>query len=892
MLADAAAGFNVYCEIRTVRPGLRGRERGELSDTVAVFALARDNDRDEAGKGGTLDFTASLVVASSPSSSHDYIFLPAGISAQEAYNIGQSMRAATGGDSNTGSITQPYRVAGTPNYPNPKKRQRGRVVAATHIAKSGGPVWTREQLIAAFPPVAAQQANDIPTGLTGIVDDGVEELVAERSKKRGTQLFIACIAARAVGMTPDDLEALMRQHPHGCASKFLKPQDRLRKEIVRAWGKIDQRATVEPTYLDNARTSVEEARAELEQLIEQFFEPRKWWEDACEIQRQYAVQATTGIGKTQTAARVIARRVRSGLLATPVGYAVPTHRLGEDIAEQFRAHGITAEVWRGRKACISGKSGPTMCDELGVVKIAEDMGAVIESACCKGKDPNGKPVMCPFYQGCAYQGQKSKEPDVWVFAHQMLFQQNKTLKGMSVLFVDESFRDAGMSKPVKGLTLDEIKNGPLGELSFYRDMLAKALWAQPDNGGVPRANLVKAELFTDDCTRAIELEWAQKETRPTLWPGMPAKLRAAAAKAGSNTKHIRTFHRVWSAARELIELEGDVVSGRLFMANHKTEHGNVRVVRTRGIRKVATQYLVPTFIMDATLPSKSILEKWFPDVKVVGNIEVPMRHVRVRQVLGAPITKKKLEGGGRSLQAVRRYVLQRHVETGRGDTLVIAQKDIEAALQATGLPPAIHGEHFNAISGLDEHKRVRLLITIGRTQPEPAAVEEDAGALSGVEPAKAKVKANRRPWYDKVTRGMRLRDGSGVAVSADQHPDPLAEAVRQQICEAGLLQSVGRGRGVNRGPGTPLDIDIVADVVLPVTIDRVDEWRPPSLEVEMAVEGIWLESPADLARAWPSVWRTPQAAKDWLRGKMVGFPLVEYFYQGKVHHLRYRHHWR
>jgi hypothetical protein len=298
--------------------------------------------------------------------------------------------------------------------------------------------------------------------------------------------------------------------------------------------------------------------------------------------------------------------------------------------------------------------------------------------------------------------------------------------------------------------------------------------------------------------------------------------------------------------------------------------------------------VVKTFVMDATLPAKSILEKWFPDVEVVGEIEVPTPHVRVRQILGAPITKKKL-AGRRNLRAVRRYVLQRWVETGRGTALVVAQKDIEAALRAIGLPPEIATEHFNAIEGLDQYKDVRLLITVGRTQPEPAAVEADAGALSGIEPVKAAIRANQSAWFDRVIRGVRLRDGSGVAVTCDQHPDPLAEAVRYQICEAELMQAIGRGRGVNRTADTPLDVDILADVVLPVTVDEVREWTAPGLEVEMIAERVWLESPADMARAWPEVWSTEQVAKNWLNGPHGNISLDSHDSQGKCYRVRYQH---
>ena len=131
-------------------------------------------------------------------------------------------------------ITQPYWVAGTPNYPNKIKRARDRTVTPTRILKSGGPVWTHAQLLAAFPALAKQEnadglRNSAPPG--GHVDAGIEEIVAEPGDDRSRRFFDAVKAARTAGMTPDDLEDLMRKHPNGCAAKYLEPNDRLRKEI-------------------------------------------------------------------------------------------------------------------------------------------------------------------------------------------------------------------------------------------------------------------------------------------------------------------------------------------------------------------------------------------------------------------------------------------------------------------------------------------------------------------------------------------------------------------------------------------------------------------------------------------------------------------------------------
>jgi putative DNA primase/helicase len=93
----------------------------------------------------------------------------------------------------------------------------------------------------------------------------------------------------------------------------------------------------------------------------------------------------------------------------------------------------------------------------------------------------------------------------------------------------------------------------------------------------------------------------------------------------------------------------------------------------------------------------------------------------------------------------------------------------------------------------------------------------------------------------------------------------MAEAIRWQIAEGELVQAVGRARGVNRTAATPLSIDIMADVVLPITIDEVVPWEkvPAGAEVEMLVEGIALDSPSDMAKAWPKVWPTEEAAHGW-----------------------------
>ena len=51
------------------------------------------------------------------------------------------------------------------------------------------------------------------------------------------------------------------------------------------------------------------------------------------------------------------------------------------------------------------------------------------------------------------------------------------------------------------------------------------------------------------------------------------------------------------------------------------------------------------------------------------------------------------------------------------------------------------------------------------------------------------------------------------------------------------MQALGRARGVNRTRETPLDIDLLFDTCLPITVDEVVIWQPPSLLIATAAEG-------------------------------------------------------
>jgi hypothetical protein len=750
-------------------------------------------------------------------------------------------------------------------------------------------------------PAGSGPPQQIIRDADGLVVDGRERFLADCVWRAAANLVAAgeplradAVAGRAWGFFTDPTNGARlldgRWTERHALQKACSTIRRLNagKATFRQTG-----AAAAPTYPDLTKP-VEEARAAVEAAIRRHLQAAADYRMAASLDFNentdldppvHAIRVGTGVGKTTTAALLIAQEVKAGA-SLPFLIAVPTHRLGDEIVRQFDVHGVTAQVFRGRSAADPNRQGRTMCDDLEAVQIALDLGASVEQACCKAKG-----TQCAFYDTCAYQRQKTLKPEVWIVAHQLLFSAQGAIGKVQGVFIDEGFWQSGTWSSPRGLTIEQIeadlpfdpkRSEVANDLSTYRGKLARALRRQPEAGGLRREHLIAEGLRAEDCTAAIALEW-QFKPETAIYPGMPADERRAAARAAKGAKHIRAAERTWKAVRDLLRAEDEAsVSGRIYLADEDTDHGRSRVVKTRGVKPIASQWQTPTLIMDATLPAPEILKAFYPGVQVLADVEAAMPHVTVRQVLGAPVSKKRLLGSAesdarRNLKAVRWAILWRHLEVGRARTLVIAQKDVADWLNESGLPRGIAVEHFNNVAGLDRYKGFRLLISIGRTMPDVFQVEGLAGALTGFDPLKTAEPKKGPRWYGKTVRGIRLRDGSGVGVDCDQHPDPVAEAVRWQICEGELIQALGRGRGVNRTPETPLDIDIWADVVLPITVDQVSRWDEveAGAAVEMLIAGVWLESPSDMARCWPKAWETDEAARRWQSRSTSGQSAIE-----------------
>ncbi|GJE10080.1 DNA-primase RepB domain-containing protein [Methylobacterium longum] len=908
-------GFNVYIEARTIAETAPKKGRGGLNDTRGLFAFVVDSDGDK-GKAGSLSIEPSLVVESSPGNYHLWLFLERALTVGEARQLGDAIRAGTGADSATGVVTQPYRVPGTPNYPNSKKIARGRVVAPTNLLQHSGRLWTPAALSAAFPaaPVADRNVSGAARKVTGTTASAdVHELLsvpATAAMDRSAQFQKAVNSAYREGLSAEVFEQLAAANPQGCAGKY---KGRLSKEVERSFKSAERWIQTqslfeltEPTYRLNT-TPITQARNDLKEILEDLFVREYWgprwrltgefWEtvekdaienptiyDKCDLDPDFqplqkAIRVSPGVGKTRSAAYAISKTGSKRFF-----YSVPTLTLADEICSIHKNLGIDARVFRGRQADNPESSSDKMCLDLQAIEAALKLGVEVSKSCCSGTSPDKEKARCAFYETCGYNQQFEEKPRVWIAAHNILFHEQERLGNVDFVVIDESFWQSGIDQDRRIISIDHIEQtvDPRSELFEYRTKLAKALRISSSLGekSLRHEHLSQVGLEPHLCVRASKLEWKLLLKERPLWPGMPNKKRTEALQAPTNARHVRTLIVMWEAAGELL-CQGmrnpDAVSGRLTVEQAEGEHGTLHVAAVRSVKRVVNRWRrAKTLIMDATLPDLALLRPFYEHLEVLADIDVAMPHVSMRQILGAPVSNNKLfrqVSTNRNLISIKRALLARYIELGRPNTLVVCQKKLEDWLVGT-LPSNITVAHFNNISGLDAHKDVQLLFVIGRTLPNIIDVEAMAGALSSIAPAKTRQPEKGPRWYDKVVRGILRKDGQGVRVSADAHPDPVAEACRWQIAEGESIQAIGRGRGVNRAADTPLHIEIWSDLVLPVAVDDVRPWRdiPSGAGIEMLTAGVVLEKPADMSACWPEVWATAAAASECARRERISIP--------------------
>ncbi len=639
----------------------------------------------------------------------------------------------------------------------------------------------------------------------------------------------------------------------------------------------------------------------------------------------HAIRVDVGAGKSfsaiQEAIRLL-REMRAVGDKRSAAFAVPTHALGDELAAVFELHargtGLRVAVWRGMTAMDPDSPGEAMCRNLDAVQDAREAMADPLKSVCRSKLPDGTVATCPFFETCGYQRQRSTKADLWLCAHDLVFGSKPSTMGrLAFLVVDEASWAAGLDgihgKPT-AISLDAIAQpvpSPLGatvgqrmdldRLEYLRSRLLDTLRPLSD-GPIAADPMNDSDLTLANTREAFSLEW-QRMVDPAMHAGMSKAERREAVRRAADNAMIPRRASVWKAMTALLEDGGPQRSGWLALATQPSEDGPVRVLHLKGRRPIRQGWQVPTLLIDATLDLNLVRPYW-PTVELTAELLADAPNQHIRQVVDRSFGKSAIEPltedmqgfspeearrRQRGLRAAHAIVNREARRYGGADVLLVTQRGVREALPSFGpMASGIDLAHHNAVSGQDRWRDVRALIVVGRTQPSPASVERMAEALTG--------RAVERVdgWYSRGDGVRHTAAGGAVAIEADRHPDPIAEAIRWQICEGELVQIIGRGRGVNRTEDNPLDVLVLTDAPLPMQVAttlQAADMAPSPEDLMAAAGGIVLENAADVAAAYPHLWATRNAAKFALhrwRAEVAGEaevgikPLIEDIYRGLI----------
>lgn len=171
-------------------------------------------------------------------------------------------------------------------------------------------------------------------------------------------------------------------------------------------------------------------------------------------------------------------------------------------------------------------------------------------------------------------------------------------------------------------------------------------------------------------------------------------------------------------------------------------------------------------------------------------------------------------------------------------TLVITHLGAKDGLRKH-LPAGIAFLHFGNIRGLDNYGDFSALYLIGE-HLLPADVCESWCESVYNQPVIGK--------SVKVTKVLATRDGKRYGVDVWHRDHELTGQRMDDLRSAEMVQAVGRLRGVNRTKDNKCRVVIVADVVLPIEVDAVEEWAS------------WSTDPIELMEAYGVVAETANGA--------------------------------
>ena len=609
----------------------------------------------------------------------------------------------------------------------------------------------------------------------------------------------------------------------------------------------------------------------------------------------HGIKAMTGLGKTTFVLKILPQFLAEKQEGQAIYISVPTHLLADELAEKIRErfpdHPMRILTYRGLTADDPEQVGLKMC------RISEDAndlrqgGADIRYLC--GTKRDGEDILCPHYHECGYKRQQRMADIVIMPQNLLAFARPSFLYPACVLINDEFPVPAlltGLDGPARSVTLYDIRSSrtvPVSEglyrtdkdatrfLEGVKSKIASAIEKVEPGKPIPLSAITNTGLTSSEILEARDFTLRCKK-KITLTPDMTAGERQLEVTVAKDNKRLLMEVRFWGLIARALESKSKIIPGLRLEVDEKAEKRFLSV-RLRWREEIHECWQVPTLLLDATA-NWDLYRPFWPNIDRTYEFDAATPHINIKQILWSA-AKAKLLGKTETQQNNRsrifKYIEARSTEFK--SVLVICQKGLEEELARTSLPDNVVTGHFNGMRGIDKFGNVECLIVIGRPQPQPDHAEMFAELVFDEETVRGPEWDGS--YYPNIKVGLNFQgENSGPAVKMEYHTDPNVEAARRSICEAELIQAIGRGRAVNRTAETPLQIDIIGTVPLPINVDEVVEWNgaqadPFSL---MKARGILPNCDSSKRGYWNLVaailydrFLNPQAAKDWGRSVTV-----------------------
>ncbi|MFC3086290.1 bifunctional DNA primase/polymerase [Tabrizicola soli] len=647
---------------------------------------------------------------------------------------------------------------------------------------------------------------------------------------------------------------------------------------------------------------LEEARAVLSDTIASFCAGAEAWlaSDRAERAPRIGIRATVGLGKSAVSRNhllALQARLRDAGLPHRIVVFVQSLALADEAAVGWAVQGVRVAVHRGYEATMPDL-GPPMCRDLDMVRLAVRSGLPVFPNACMRRGG----ARCHNFEICNKQAnlRDIEAADIVVAAYDSLFTGlSIDAEKFAVIVIDEGCWERAAKEVRIGLgeiTQPDATGEPRfadqqeeerawEELFTVRNKVARAITAGGP-GPVARRHLDAIGLTPECCERAADLE-VRLRVDPGLRPGLPQAARRRATDLSREANRSLRREVLFRAVESLLRTVEDQ-DGRIQVLPPDPVTGGV-TVRVTGVHQIDPSLSgLPILHLDATLRTE-LAETVLPVLEMT-SIAATAPHMTVTAVCGsfgkATLVEDPKASSEENLR--RRNRLQECVDHVRwqaarvapGRVLVVTYKQIEAAFAGI---LGVETGHFKAIAGLDVYKGVALLIVIGRPLPG----DDDLGQLTSMYFGHVPTGG-----YHRVRRGLLMRDGSRRTIAALEHEDPNAELLRAAVCDDEAIQAIGRGRGVNRTEANPLEVQVLADVALPIVYDRVVAWDScVADEVQrMLLAGVAVDSPADAAVLHPGLYETVAEADHAFR--RAGFnrqnPIGDTYREMAVKSARYR----